>query len=207
MPTTATLATFVAATAAMLIVPGPSVLYVVTRSVEHGRAAGLLSMLGLETGALCHAVGTAAGLAAVLASSEVALGMVRYCGAGYLLYLGVRQLRTSRLSADAATAGRATSRLRLYLDGMLVDLLNPKTALFFIAFLPMFVDPGRGSVATQLLVLGLCFVAMAVASDTTYAVVAGGFARQLHRSVRAQRYIGRTAGCVYVGMAALAAAA
>ena len=123
MPTSAMLVTFAAATLAMLLVPGPSVLFVVTRSVQDGRAAGMLSVLGLETGAAIHAVATAAGFGAVLASTPWALSVVRYGGAAYLVFLGLRQ-GFSRPS-QAATAAPAVSRLRVFTDGILVDLLNP----------------------------------------------------------------------------------
>lgn len=205
MPTISTLLTFSAATVALLVVPGPSVVYVVTRSVEHGRWAGMLSMLGLETGALLHAIGAAAGLGVLLASSELAFSMVRYAGACYLLHLAARQLRNRRSSVDGPTQAAPASGLRLYLDGILVDLLNPKTALFFIAFLPQFVDPTRGQATTQFLALGLCFVALATLTDGAYAIVAGGLAGRISRSTGAKRCIGVTTGGVYVGLAGLAA--
>lgn len=162
-------------------------------------------MLGLETGALLHAIGAAAGLAALLASSELAFSIVRYAGAGYLLYLGAKQFRSRRTSIDQPTETGTESRLRWYLDGVLVDLLNPKTALFFLAFLPQFVDPAQGQVATQFLALGLCFVVLAVVADSAYAIIAGGLADRISRSVRVQRYIGNTTGGVYVSLAGLAA--
>lgn len=208
MPTIATLLLFGGTALAMLVVPGPSVVYVVARSIEHGRAAGLYSMLGLESGALLHILGAAFGLAALLATSEAMFAVVRCSGAGYLLYLGVRQLCGRDFAAPGAgPTGHtvAASRMRLFRDGVLVDLLNPKTALFFIAFLPQFVDPARGPASAQILVLGLCFVALAAVCDGCYAVAAGRLAARVRASARVQHRLNKATGCVYVGLAGLAA--
>ncbi|HSK56025.1 MAG TPA: LysE family translocator [Jiangellales bacterium] len=206
MPSTSTVLVFAAATLALLVVPGPSVVYVVARSLEHGRAAGLTSMLGIETGALVHVAAAAVGLTALLASSEVAFSIVKYAGAAYLVGMGVRQVRRRHepiTAADSVTP--AASRLRLFCDGVMVDLLNPKTGLFFLAFLPQFIDPSRGPVGGQVLVLGLLFVALAAVTDGTYAVVAGGLSGRLARSVASRRRVDRTTASVYVGLGGLAA--
>lgn len=206
MPSTSTVLVFAAATLALLVVPGPSVVYVVARSLEHGRAAGLTSMLGIETGALVHVAAAAVGLTALLASSEVAFSIVKYAGAAYLVGMGVRQVRRRHepiTAADSVTP--AASRLRLFRDGVMVDLLNPKTGLFFLAFLPQFIDPSRGPVGGQVLVLGLLFVALAAVTDGTYAVVAGGLSGRLARSVASRRRVDRTTASVYVGLGGLAA--
>lgn len=194
---------FVAATALMLAVPGPSVLYVVARSVEQGRAAGIYSMLGLETGAMIHVLAAAGGLAALLASCPPAFTTLKIAGAGYLLYLGIRQFRTRPVLQSSAVLRRSPRR-DLYCRGVLVDLLNPKTALFFVAFLPQFVDPARGSVATQMAVLGMLFVALAAVCDGSYALVAGGLAPRIGRSLEAQSRINVATGGVYVGLAGMA---
>jgi threonine/homoserine/homoserine lactone efflux protein len=205
MPTSATLVTFAAATLVMLLVPGPSVLFVVTRSIQDGRAAGMLSVLGLETGAAIHAVATAGGLGAVLASTPWALSVVRYGGAAYLVFLGLRQVFSQ--PSQAATAAPAISRLRVFTDGILVDLLNPKTTLFFLAFLPQFVDPGRGSSSAQMLALGLCFVVLAVVTDLSYALLASALRHRLTRSPSNSRRLSRTTAGVYLGLGGLAAVA
>ena len=202
MPELSTLIVFAASTLAILALPGPSVLFVVARSLEHGRSAGLVSVLGVETGALLHVGAAAVGLSAVIASSDLAFALIKYGGAAYLLALGVRALRTR----DAAIAlGGASSRARLFLQGVLVDALNPKTALFFIAFLPQFVDPDRGSVATQIAVLGLCFVALAALTDGLYAAAAGSFADRLRRSAAARRRLAGVSGAAYLGLGVVAA--
>lgn len=203
VPTGPALLTFLVATLALLLMPGPSVLYVMARSLDQGRRAGLWSMLGLETGALLHVVAAVVGLTALLASSTAALHTVRWAGAAYLLYLGARQLLQPQPPWDGtAPVGRTQ---RLYLDGVLIDLLNPKTALFFIAFLPQFVDARRGSASMQILVLGLVFVALAVVCDSSYVVTAGLLSGWIRRSPRVQRHLSRSTGVVYVALAVAAA--
>jgi threonine/homoserine/homoserine lactone efflux protein len=205
MPTATTMLGFCAATLAILVIPGPSVMYVVARSIAHGRRAGLYSVLGLEVGALLHVAGTAVGLAALLASSELAFTMLRYAGAAYLLHLGVQQLRPRHERVDTpAHRTSPVSRLRVFRDGVLVDLLNPKTALFFVAFLPQFVDPGRGPATVQVVVLGLTFVILAALCDGTYALAACRLAARLRGARRARRRIDRISAGVYVGLAAMA---
>lgn len=203
MPVPPMLLVFVAATLVVLLVPGPSVVYVVTRSVDHGRVGGLLSMLGVEAGALVHVAAAAAGLTALVAASDHALTVLRYAGAAYLVVLGVRQFL-------ARPAGRAprhvrASRPRLFLDGLVVDLFNPKTALFFAAFLPQFVDPSGYAVPVQVLVLGLCFVGLAVLCDGAYALLAGCLAARLGRSGALRRSVRHVTAGVYVGLGLVAA--
>jgi threonine/homoserine/homoserine lactone efflux protein len=205
MPATSTLLLYVLSTAALLAVPGPSVVYVVTRAVAHGRTAGLVSVLGLETGALLHVLLAAAGVTAVLASSPWAFAVLKYGGAAYLVWLGIRQLQ-QRGHADGAT-GTAGSpdRLRLFRDGVLVDLLNPKTALFFLAFLPQFVEPARGPVALQALVLGLVFVIMATLTDGAYALTAAAVRNRVAAPEEGRPLLRRTTAAVYCGLGGLAA--
>lgn len=202
MPNGTTIASFCLAALVVLVVPGPSVAYVVTTSLRHGRTAGLASVVGLELGALVHVAAAAAGLGAVLASSPDLFRLIRYAGAAYLLVIGVRELRPLK---DDGPKHRAPPRnhLRMIRDGILVDLLNPKTVLFFLAFLPQFVRPAEGS--GQILVLGACFVLLAAACDATYAVAAGSLAPRLHGSPQARRRIKQTTGGVYLTLAGLAA--
>lgn len=199
---------FLGASLATLAVPGPSVVYVVARSTTHGRRAGLYSMAGLETGAALHVVAASAGLAALLARSPALFGAVRWAGAAYLVWLGVRELRAARARPssghqdDGATA--SPRRWRIFADGVLVDVLNPKTALFFLAFLPQFADPARGSVAAQLAVLGAAFVALAALVDSSYALLADRMSWRLRASERARRRLGRATGGVYLALAGAA---
>ncbi|UPK74543.1 LysE family translocator [Nocardioidaceae bacterium SCSIO 66511] len=202
LPTTQTLLIFGVSTFALLVVPGPSVVYVTTRSLEQGRVAGLTAMLGLETGAFVHAVLAATGLASLLAASPVAFTTIKWVGAGYLVYLAIRQFRVRDTDAEHTKA--TTSRWTLFRDGVLVDLLNPKTAIFFVAFLPQFVDPSRGAASTQMMTLGLCFVLLACICDGAYALVSGGIGERLGRSARASNRVNRATSGVYVLLAVVA---
>ena len=204
MPDATTLAMFIAATAAVLLVPGPSVLFIVARTLEHGRRGGLVSMLGVEAGALLHVATATVGLSALVASSPGALLVVKLAGAGYLLVLGVRALRRSGDIAWPGGRPPSSSSGRLFRQGLLVDALNPKTTMFFLAFLPQFVDPAAGSVAVQTLILGLCFLALATLSDGGYALVAGTIAERLRRSPAARARLRRASGAAYVGLGAFA---
>ncbi|HEX2045734.1 MAG TPA: LysE family translocator, partial [Gaiellaceae bacterium] len=172
MPEGSTLLLFAGASLALLVVPGPAVLFIVARSVEHGRSAGLVSMLGVQVGALVHVAAAVLGISALLVQSAVAFSVVKYAGAGYLVYLGVRRL-LDRGSAEATARGEAQAFARLFRQGIVVNVLNPKAALFFFAFLPQFVEPEAGAVALQMGLLGLLFVALALVSDGLYALAAG----------------------------------
>lgn len=165
---------FLGAAFAIVAIPGPGVLYVVARSVDQGRRAGLVSVLGVGIGNYVQVLIAAVGLSALIASSALAFEVIRIAGAAYLIWLGISRLRES----DPATVaiGEPVSDRRLLGQGVLVATLNPKTALFFIAFLPQFVDPASGPVASQILLLGTVFVAMALIGDSLYALAAGTLA-------------------------------
>jgi len=206
VPSSGTLALFSLAALALIVVPGPAVLYIVAQSIDGGRAAGLLSALGVAVGGLVHATAAAIGLSAVLLSSATAFTVVKLAGAAYLIGLGLYTLFVRK--EDAGNEVRRERRLRRsFVQGVVVNVLNPKTALFFIAFLPQFVDRDAGSVAAQLLVLGLVFVALAVVSDSLWALAAGSAASRLRSSPRflaARRYV---SGSVFVGLGAVTALA
>lgn len=194
----ATLALFLPAVFILLITPGPVVLYIVTRSIDQGRGAGLVSVLGSEIGNLVHVLAAALGLSAILLSSTLAFDIVKYLGAGYLIYLGIRKL-LSPVESAPQTVERAPLR-RIFLQGIAVAVLNPKTALFFFAFLPQFVDRSKGAVGLQILLLGLIMLAFAIISDSCYALAAGAAGRWLRGSTlfpRIQRYV---TGSVYIGL-------
>jgi threonine/homoserine/homoserine lactone efflux protein len=204
MPDPSRLALFVGAALLLLVVPGPSVLYVVTQSVSHGRRAGLASVAGITTGTLVHIAAATIGLSALLASSALAFDVVKYLGAAYLVVVGIRRLAgLERL--DEGRVARSRSLSRLYRQGIVVNVLNPKTALFFLAFLPQFVDSTRGAAWAQILVLGLLFAGLGFLSDCAWALVAGTLGERLRRSRRfsqVQRYV---SGSVFVGLGAVAA--
>jgi threonine/homoserine/homoserine lactone efflux protein len=170
---------FVVASLALLVTPGPAVLYVVTCSLDGGRRVGLASVAGIGIGTLAHVAAATLGLSAVLASSALAFGVVKWAGAGYLVYVGVRRM----LGADGEGTRRGMRHpparhapAIAFRQGILVNLLNPKTALFFLAFLPQFVNPAHRT-APQLLALGLAFTAFGVTSDASYALLAGTMRR------------------------------
>ena len=183
MPEASTLALFAVAAVTLLVIPGPAVLYIVTRSVDQGRAAGLASVCGVHVGTLVHVAAAALGLSALLVSSATAYHAVRWLGAAYLIWLGVRRLLAHDEDAPAAP-GPGTRRhglRRSFAQGVVVNVLNPKTALFFLAFLPQFVDVSRGSVPFQVVVFGVAFVLLGLVSDGTYALLASTGAGWLRR--------------------------
>ena len=208
MPEPATLGLFAAAALALLVVPGPAVVYVITRSASQGRRAGLVSVLGLHTGSIVHVAAAATGLSALLLASATAFEAVKLAGAAYLIGLGLVKL-FGRADTDGRSAALPVSMRKVYGQGIVVEVLNPKTALFFVAFLPQFVDPGRGPIAAQVVVLGLCFVALGLLSDGAYAVVSGTLARRLRRRRSPARtgWGQRTSGAIYVALGVVAAVA
>jgi threonine/homoserine/homoserine lactone efflux protein len=207
MPSPSTLAVFCAAALALIVVPGPAVAYIVTQSVDKGRSAGLVSALGIASGGVVHVIAATVGLSALLASSATAFTVVKVVGAVYLIAIGLRRLftRDDQDEPDANPAPHAPGRL--FVQGAVVNVLNPKTALFFLAFLPQFVDPARGSVAAQVAILGCIFIVIAVLSDSTYAIVAAALAGRLRASARARRIRQYVTGGVFVVLGVTAATA
>jgi threonine/homoserine/homoserine lactone efflux protein len=179
MPAPEVFAAFAVASLALLIVPGPSVLYIVTRSVDQGKAAGLVSVLGIHTGSVVHVAAAALGLSAILASSAVAFGIVKYAGAAYLIWLGVKAIRERGEERSELGGRREHSLARIYVQGVVVNVLNPKTALFFLAFLPQFMDVSKGSVPLQAVILGATFIVLGFISDGTYALVSARVSRAI----------------------------
>ncbi len=191
IPSHSSLLLFVSAAVVLLAIPGPAVLYVTSRSIGLGKSAGLVSALGIGVGTLVHVAAAAVGLSALLMSSAAAFSLVKYLGAAYLIYLGVQKLRGTESLELSEEAPRAKLS-RVFAQGIIVNILNPKTALFFFAFLPQFADASRGNVAVQILFLGTLFAVMGVTSDSLWALFAGTVARRLSRSTRwmhTQRYV------------------
>jgi threonine/homoserine/homoserine lactone efflux protein len=206
MPDPSTLLLFAAAAMALIVVPGPAVLYIVAQSIDRGRLAGFVSALGIAVGGLVHVTAAAIGLSSLLVSSATAFAAVKYAGAAYLIGLGLYTLFV-RKEEPAADVPRERRLRRRFGQGVVVNVLNPKTALFFFAFLPQFVDPDKGSAALQIGILGLLFVTLAVISDSVWALVAGSASERLRDSRRflaVQRYV---SGSVFVGLGALTATA
>ena len=202
MPTAATLLLVATAALILAITPGPAVLYIAARSMHQGRAAGLVSAAGIQTGTLFHIAAAAFGLSAILMKSAIAFEAIRYAGAAYLIWMGVKALRAKD---DVAVQGVTAEPLgRIFRTGVAVNLLNPKTALFFFAFLPQFVDATRGAAWLQILILGVVFMTIASASDAMYAVLAGTAGGWLRSRMKLTRWI---SGVVYIALGVTAAVA
>jgi threonine/homoserine/homoserine lactone efflux protein len=196
---------FCAAALALIVVPGPAVTYVVAQSLDKGRSAGLVSALGIACGGLVHVAAAVAGLSALIASSASAFTVVKLVGGAYLIVIGLWHL--AGRGEDDAEAPQPVAPRRLFWQGALVNALNPKTALFFLAFLPQFVDPDRGPVALQAAVLGAVFVVLATVSDSTYAVVTAAVADRVRGSRRARQVRRYLSGSIFVALGVTAAAA
>ena len=203
MPDLSSSVTFAIASVALLLIPGPAVIYVLNRSVSDGREVGLAAVAGLELGNFVHVVAATAGLSAVLATSATAFNAVKWLGAAYLVFVGLRTLATKprAVSGDSASV----SRRRSFSQGVIVNTLNPKVALFFLSYLPQFIDPDNGAAWSQALVLGSIFVAIGCLTDGMYALTASALRTVLLRGRTlpfVQRYV---AGTVFVALGVVAA--
>ena len=200
----ARLPAFVLSALVLLITPGPAVLYIVARSIDQGRRTGLVSVLGVELGNSVHVAAAALGLSAILLASTLAFSIVKFAGAAYLVYLGIRTLLRPAVSGLAQAGGPPDLR-RAFSQGIVVAVLNPRTALFFLAFLPQFVDLTRGHVSQQFLLLGFLFIGMALITDSLYALLSNAAGSWLRRSAwfpRFQRYL---TGTVYICLGVVSA--
>ncbi|WP_084961961.1 LysE family translocator [Thermoactinospora rubra] len=195
-----TLALFTVAALALVVIPGPNHLYIAARGLAQGRAAGVASALGVEVGTLVHIAAAATGLSMIVSRSATLFSIVKWVGVAYLVYLGIRAL-TGKDDA-AAHAVRPQPLRKVFLEGVLVNVLNPKVALFFLAFLPQFVDTGAGSPALQIMVLGVTLMLLGLLSDMMYALAAGALGTRLAAKARALRYV---SGIVYLGLGAVTA--
>jgi threonine/homoserine/homoserine lactone efflux protein len=204
MPSLSTYAVFLATAMALLAIPGPAVLYVVTRSIEMGRAGGIASVAGITSGTVVHVALATAGLSSLILASRAAFDAVKYVGAAYLIALGVRRLLTRAAEEPDEERAPRTVR-RAYTQGIVVNLTNPKTIVFIFAFIPQFVDPNARHVWLQVLMLGISFACLGFLSDSLYAIAAGTVAERLRGSrgiTRFQRWFG---GGVLVGLGVAAA--
>ncbi len=194
---------FILTSLVILVIPGPAVLYIITRSISQGRAAGIASVAGVNLAAFTYTVSAAFGLTAILMTSVVAFNIVKYAGAAYLIYLGIKQI-VSKTKLEHIKVEKA-SLLRIFGQGYMVNLLNPKMAFFTFAFLPQFIDPSHGSTIVQILFLGGLFVVMAMISDGAYALLASYLKPWLQRNtqfLKKQKYV---TGSVYIGLGVTAA--
>jgi threonine/homoserine/homoserine lactone efflux protein len=199
MPSSNSIILFMVSALALNLSPGPSILYILSRSIGQGREAGLVSVLGLATATLIHAMAAALGLSTLFVYSPVAFAVVKYLGAAYLIYLGVATL-LSRNTPQPARAAVPVKLAAIYRQGVVTDLLNPKVALFFIAFLPQFVDPASGSPALQILFFGLLFHVTGVPVNLLVALAGGRLAALLARRPNWARVQNWISGTVLVGL-------
>jgi threonine/homoserine/homoserine lactone efflux protein len=209
MPTLDTFSVFALAAVGLLLVPGPAVTFLVAKSTDQGRAVGLASVVGLELGTMVHVLAAAVGVSAIVASSAVAFSAMKYVGAAYLIAVGLRMWfrgdDAAPIHGEEPTSTSRDDLRRAFRQGVVVNVLNPKTALFFLAFLPQFVDPARGSAWSQLLVLGTAFVVLALCTDGAYALLAshaGSWLRERPTFARRRRLV---TGGVYVTLGVAAA--
>ena len=205
VPSPSTLPVFVAASLVLLVIPGPAVLFIVARSGAQGRRAGLVSVLGVHTASIVHVLAAVAGVSAVVVASSLAFTAVKVVGGCYLIFLGLKSLRNAR-TASAASAPKIRATKQLFAEGFLVSLLNPKVALFFLAFLPQFVERGNGPIWSQTLLLGLLYIALGLCSDSMYALLGARLGSRFsgHAArVRATRY---AEGGILIGLGVLSLA-
>jgi threonine/homoserine/homoserine lactone efflux protein len=198
LPEPSQLLLFMSVGFALNITPGPDMLYIIGRSVAQGRRAGVASALGVGTGALVHILLVAVGLASMAAALPAALTVIRLVGAGYLVYLGVRALRAP-VGEDASPEVRGGT-WAAFRQGALTNVLNPKVALFFLAFLPQFVDASRGSTALQVVALGLIFDIVGTIVNLAVALGSSGLSRSMRRSTTAKRLLNRLCGVLFIGL-------
>jgi threonine/homoserine/homoserine lactone efflux protein len=193
------LAMFAAASILLIFTPGPDIIYVMTRGMAQGRRAALAAAAGFALGNFAHTFFAVVGLSALITSSATAFACVKYAGALYLIYLGVRLLKSRGALVAEGREGTLQCRV-IFRQSILANIMNPKVALFFLAFFPQFVDPGRGSAALQMLVLGSTFVLLTLAGFGLVALCAGEIGRWLNRSARTGERVGQLAGGVLIAL-------
>jgi threonine/homoserine/homoserine lactone efflux protein len=194
---------FLGASLVLLLTPGPAVLYIVARSVEQGRMGGLVSVAGVGLGNLAHVIAAAIGVSAIIAASALAFSVLKYLGAAYLIWLGIKTLRAPVAPLTLEVEGKPLRRL--FTEGAVVAALNPKTALFFLAFLPQFISPSAGAVWLQILLLGGSFVLLGLTTDALYAITAGSLRHLFRNSLRVLKAQKLVSGTIYIGLGVMTA--
>lgn len=194
-----TLAMFAVTSTVLIFTPGPDIIYVMTRGMAQGRRAALAAAAGFALGNFAHTFFAIVGLSALITSSATAFACVKYAGAAYLIYLGIRMLRSRAASLPRGAAGELQCRV-IFRQSILANIMNPKVAIFFLAFFPQFIDAGRGGVALQMLVLGTTFVLLTMAGFGVVALLSGEIGSWLNRSSRGGNLIGQLAGCVLIAL-------
>ena len=204
MPSIETFAVVALAALVLVVVPGPAVIYILTRSVSQGRAAGVASAIGVNVGSAIHVVFAVAGLSFILASSALLFSVVKWAGVAYLAWLGYKTLTADNITFTEGVTEPADRR-RIFGQGVVVNLLNPKVAMFFLAFLPQFIDPNTSNAALQSFALGMTLVTVGLISDSVYALVGDSIGRLFSRRHGAARTTRRVAGATYFALAGFAA--
>ena len=202
MPAFDSIVAFAVASLALLVIPGPAVLYVINRSISDGRSIALAGVAGLELGNFVHVIAATIGLSALIAASATAFGIVKWIGAGYLIFIGIRTI--TRKPASFSQEQKSLTRRKSFTQGIIVNTFNPKVALFFLSFLPQFIDEKSGSAALQSLILGSLFVAIGLCTDGMYAFLASALRTTLLRGKSlpfVQRYV---AGTVFIALGLIA---
>ena len=198
MPEASTILAFITAALILLIIPGPAVLYIITRSTEQGTKAGLISVCGIQAGTLVHAFAASLGVSAILMASAMAFALLKYAGAGYLIYLGLKKIFGKQQTEEQKQLKVQQSMKAIFWQGMVVNVLNPKCALFLFSFLPHFINPATGNVTGQVLFFGLLFTLLAFMTDGFYALLAGRMGKYLKGNsyyLKLEAYI---SGIIYI---------
>ncbi len=203
MPDITAILAFITAAFILLVIPGPAVLYVITRSTEQGTKAGLVSVCGIQAGTVVHAVAAAFGVSAILMASAMAFALLKYAGAGYLIFLGCKKIFGKKQTAESIRALPPQSMKTIFWQGMVVNVLNPKCALFFFAFLPQFIHPAAGNITVQVLFFGLLFTIMAFITDGSYALAAGRLGKWLKGNTYYLKLEAYISGLIYISLGLL----
>ena len=206
MPSIEAFLAFTVAGLTLLLIPGPAVMYITALGLREGRRTAIAAAGGLGIGNFTHVIAAALGLSALVVSSALAFSAVKYIGAAYLIYLGIQTLRSSREPSETAEPAN-TSAIREFQRGIVVNTFNPKVAVFFLAFVPQFIDPDRGAIWAQVLILGAWFAVLGVVTDALYGVTAGELGVWIRGRREFQRTINRASGCVYILLGLIAAVA
>lgn len=202
MPDFSILMTYFIVVIGLFLIPGPAVLLTITRTVQNGRKGGIMAGLGIATGDFLHTLFAAVGLSAILMTSALAFNFVKYAGAAYLLYLGVREM-ISKPSEPQLPKVESAGALKSYVSATAAEVLNPKTALFFLAFLPQFVNHERGEAVVQFLILGILFVILSIVYTTAIVLSVSTLGRMVQRTTwirRLSRLSGKLVGMIYIGL-------
>jgi threonine/homoserine/homoserine lactone efflux protein len=206
MPPLEVFLAFTVARLTLLLIPGPAVMYITALGLREGRRTATAAAVGLGVGNFAHVVAATLGLSALLVSSALAFSMVKYVGAAYLIYLGIQTLRRRADLQASVTVARTNAR-REFRRGIIVNVFNPKVAIFFLAFVPQFIEPERGAVAGQVLLLGAWFVVLGIITDALYGATAGELGDWLRNRPGVQVAIQRASGCIYIILGVVAALA